>query len=414
MTKRTNQTKTTVYRRHAGGCPIKEQPLNTANCECPLWIHGKIRGKFIREALDTRTLATAIRRQSDLENGRDDDPGPGGGPHLVGKAGAKADITLEYAASEFLRTTKDLAGNTQKLYARCLRWFTKWAGSHNLEFLRDIESAHIRRYFEDNPGWGRGTQVVRLVQLGTFFSFCKRTPRRWIAYAPTEERSLRPRGKKAKAQGNDVRVPFSPAQVTAILAAVEQMPEDVRDRARGLIYLLLYSGMRISDATFAERACLLPNNFMEYTVIKTGKTIDLPPELQKPAIDALAKLPASRVYFFHEDADDDYAAARHALRHGDGEFSLLMPRYEPRVNAMSGLVRRVLKLAGVTGTCHSFRDTFAVSLLTQGVDVYSVSKALGHSDVRVTDKHYLKLVPGYRERMSQCTRALNYQFPQAG
>ena len=81
---------------------------------------------------------------------------------------------------------------------------------------------------------------------------------------------------------------------------------------------------------------------------------------------------------------------------------------------MSGLVRRVLKLAGVTGTCHSFRDTFAVSLLTQGVDVYCVSKALGHSDVRVTDKHYLKLVPGYRERMSQCTRALNYQFPQAG
>ena len=233
---------------------------------------------------------------------------------------SKGDITVEYAASEFLKTTKDLAGNTQKLYTRCLRWFRKWAEQQNLEFLRDIGSDHIRRYFEDNPGWGRGTQVVRLVQLGTFFNFCKRTPRRWIAYAPTEDRSLRPRGKKAKAQGNDVRVPFTPTQVTAILAAVEQMPEDVRDRARGLIYLLLYSGMRISDATFAERACLLPNNFMEYYVIKTGKAIDLPPELQKPAIDALAKLPKTRVYFFHEDVDDDYGDARRRFGPGTGNF----------------------------------------------------------------------------------------------
>ena len=187
MTKRTNQTKTTVYRRHAGGCPIKEQPLNTANCECPLWIHGKIRGKFIREALDTRTLATAVRRQSDLENGRDDgdDAGPGNGPRLVGTTNTpKGDITVEYAASEFLKTTKDLAGNTQKLYTRCLRWFRKWAEQQNLEFLRDIGSDHIRRYFEDNPGWGRGTQVVRLVQLGTFFNFCKRAFGQWIAYTP--------------------------------------------------------------------------------------------------------------------------------------------------------------------------------------------------------------------------------------
>jgi hypothetical protein len=39
---------------------------------------------------------------------------------------------------------------------------------------------------------------------------------------------------------------------------------------------------------------------------------------------------------------------------------------------------------------------------------------LGHSDVRITQQHYLKLIPGYRERMSQSTRVLAYQFPLAG
>jgi hypothetical protein len=39
---------------------------------------------------------------------------------------------------------------------------------------------------------------------------------------------------------------------------------------------------------------------------------------------------------------------------------------------------------------------------------------LGHSDVRITQQHYLKLIPGYRERMSKATRVLAYQFPLTG
>jgi hypothetical protein len=32
----------------------------------------------------------------------------------------------------------------------------------------------------------------------------------------------------------------------------------------------------------------------------------------------------------------------------------------------------------------------------------------------MTQEHYLKLVPGYRERMSQSTKVLAYPFPLAG
>ncbi len=414
MTKRTNTTKTTLYRRHAGKCPIKGQPNNVTNCECPIWIHGKVRGKFIRESLDTRTLSTAEKRQHDIEAGHDDDPTPGGGPVLVGKAPARGNETLEYAAAEFLKTTTDLSTASQKLYRRAVKHFGEWAARQELVALKSIESSHIREYFAANKRWKRGTARSRLVHLRVFFNYCHKT-KRWLAFSPTEDRTLNQNSKK---KDGTARPPFTPAQVTHILATVEQMPIEARDRARALIYLLLYTGMRISDATFCERSYLTPEGNMDYFVIKTRKQIALPPELQPPAIDALKKLPASRVYFFQPDVEGDYREARAALRDGE-DFDTLMPGYLTKIRETTALVLKVLKLAGLEGACHKFRDTFAINLLVgdgshrAGADIFTVSQMLGHSDVRITQEHYLKLVPGYRERMSKSTRVLAYQFPEA-
>jgi len=208
-------------------------------------------------------------------------------------------------------------------------------------------------------------------------------------------------------------VPFTPAEVTRILAAADGMPEADRTQARALVLLLLYSGMRISDATFCERAYLTERQTLDYWVIKTRRPIGLPPTLQPPALEALAALPPSRVYFFQPDRDDDYREARQALRQGE-DFTQAMPAYEARLRQTTALVMSVLEAAGISGACHRFRDTFAVNLLVGGADIYTVSKMLGHSDVRITDRSYMKLVPGYRELMSPATRFLNYQFPLAG
>jgi integrase len=44
------------------------------------------------------------------------------------------------------------------------------------------------------------------------------------------------------------------------------------------------------------------------------------------------------------------------------------------------------------GHPHRFRDTFAVSLLLKGVSLGSGSKLLGHTSIKVTERHYAPCV----------------------
>ena len=58
-------------------------------------------------------------------------------------------------------------------------------------------------------------------------------------------------------------------------------------------------------------------------------------------------------------------------------------------------ILRYAKLAKVTANVKMFRSTFASNLVMSGVDIYVVSKLLGHHDVKITEKHYAHLTPDF-------------------
>lgn len=391
LARRKRDTYLSAYRRHHSGC----SETNDLNCTCPLWVQGRLNRKYVRESLNTRSLPMAEMKIRDMLN-PPGPGGPGGGLQAVPVVGEAT--TLETAEALFLAKKSGSAPNTVTAYTAAVGHFRRFAEAHGVTELRAVKPPLIEQYFLEYGGaWKVRTKIGRLTHLRVFFNWAVKME--WLTVSPAKHTIKKPAG--------HAREPFSPEDVPKILAAAAMMPEEDRDQARALVLLMLYSGMRISDATFLLRKSISADRILDYTVIKTRTRIGLPIELHKSAVAALKKLPGSGDFFFQEPGD--YREAISALEQGHN-FATHLPKgfYMAALRKTTALVKQVLALAGLPGLCHRFRDTFAINMLTNGVDVFTVSQALGHSDVRITQQHYLNLVKDYRQRMSRSTRVLNY------
>ncbi|MBF6643583.1 site-specific integrase [Chryseobacterium indologenes] len=94
----------------------------------------------------------------------------------------------------------------------------------------------------------------------------------------------------------------------------------------------------------------------------------------------------------------------------DDTLSLLGPRGEDEIKIFEGLEYKLvikylpqwLKNAGIKKhfTFHGFRHTFATLQLTSGTDIYTVSKLLGHKDVKTTEV-YVRIVDELTKEASE-------------
>lgn len=58
-------------------------------------------------------------------------------------------------------------------------------------------------------------------------------------------------------------------------------------------------------------------------------------------------------------------------------------------------IYRIFESAKVDGNVKDLRSTFASNAVMSGLPIYTVSKLLGHHDVKITEKHYAHLAPDY-------------------
>ena len=63
--------------------------------------------------------------------------------------------------------------------------------------------------------------------------------------------------------------------------------------------------------------------------------------------------------------------------------------------------KRTFVAAGMpSGHSHQLRDTFAVELLQQGIPLEEVSKLLGHTSIKTTEKSYAPWMKGRQDRLN--------------
>ena len=91
------------------------------------------------------------------------------------------------------------------------------------------------------------------------------------------------------------------------------------------------------------------------------------------------------------------------LRDNDSTMVFLNNRGEiPSSNAVNKTLRKVMQEAGIKKQdfhFHSLRHSHVAYLLSQGIDLYAISKRLGHSNMMVTGKVYAYLIDEYKAKM---------------
>ena len=141
--------------------------------------------------------------------------------------------------------------------------------------------------------------------------------------------------------------------------------------------VLRWSGLRIRDVVTLEWTRLQDGKLFLRTQ-KTGTHVNIPlPPVAITAWDALPK------------------AGKHPFWSGNG-----LPK--SAVADWQRTLRKVFSLADppiTDGHAHRFRDTFAVELLLSGVDLQDVSILLGHSSIKVTERHYSPWVKARQTRL---------------
>jgi site-specific recombinase XerD len=358
------KTKLAVYRRHTAECPGKRQGRSYTKCGCPLWVNGTHHGEPIDQSLGTRDMQEALRQVQLLED-----------PHTPLLK------PVSEAVEAYQKHILPLEPVTQRKYANTLRRFLAYCERAGLRYLADLA-------VEDLDGYrltrmlAPTTSAKELTILRLLFSFS--VERRWIAENPAKKIKP-PRNIKPKEV-----VPYEPNEITRMLAACDVVGHSdyERRRARAMLLLLRYTGLRISDVATLRRDRVQNGRIFLHTK-KTGGMVFLP--VPKPLEDALAQLPAPRgagehprCWFWNE------ISSRGVVVHGAWRT-----------------LSAVFKYSGVQGAhAHKFRHTLATEILAQGHGEQDVADILGISPA-VVRKHYAKWSQSRQDRITRVMRAVH-------
>lgn len=331
-------------------------------------MQGSLGGEWVKRSLNTREWATAAATVHGWE--------------ASGEIGTvKPELpTVQVAVEKCLEeaTVRNLAKSTIKKRRELLEGkLLPYCKGKGYRHLRDLTVERLREF---RRGWRYSplSAAKRLEYLRGFFRFCVEAG--WLERNPAV--ALKP----TKVPHRPT-LPFSDEEVERLLEAGRSMTAFGRygPRIETMILLLRNSGLRIQDAACLERSRLEGDKLFLYQQ-KTGTPVYCPlPEDVVKKLQALVN--ANERYFFY----DGTSQPESMVKSWDRVFKKVGEKADPPVSDCHP---------------HRFRDTFAVSLLLKGVSLDSVSKLLGHSSIKVTERHYAPWIKARQDQLEAEVRLI--------
>ena len=222
----------TIQRRHSKRCPDRNQGPDFLKCRgrCPLRVCGMVDGRRIRKSLKTRDQRRALRRLAEMQD----------------EALTRPRKKLTDAIEAFHAQHEDKAPETKRKYRRVLSLLSEYCERGSFQYLDQMTMESLDKYGlwrrKENSRWIKEIEVLR-----QFFNFCRN--REWTTKNPAMN-LVRPKLLEA----NDIK-PFTQDEVVRIIAASDFIGRSnyERLRARAMVLLMRYEGLRISDVVTLSR-----------------------------------------------------------------------------------------------------------------------------------------------------------------
>jgi integrase/recombinase XerD len=348
----------TIFRRHLKTCKHAAKGRKYRTCGCPLSVEGRLRGEMIRKSLDLRNWENAQRLVREWEAGT---------PHAT---------TVTKACERFMAdcAARKLSDPMYRKYKHITEELKKAFGDIPLSEVTTDDLRRIRESWKLAPI----TMQKRMEMIRAFFTFCLNSD--WIKRSPAK-------AVKTPVVQSAPTLPFTDLEMEKILWAAEsireahpKMPKDAGKKLKALILLMRYSGLRISDAVMFRRETMKNGKlFLRQEKTKEPVWVPLPPDVVK----AVMTCDEGDEYFFYRNVGTPKSAIT------DWQWRL----------------RKVYDMAGVpSGHSHRLRDTFSVDLLSRGVSLETVSRLLGHTSIKTTQKHYAPFVKSSQDALEAAVK----------
>jgi site-specific recombinase XerD len=280
--------------------------------------------------------------------------------------------TVKEAVGEYLMAHKHHSTNTQKNNKQRLTLFADWCEQQGVT-LESLRSSHIRLFLEyvgSRPGLHGSTLKDSSVRC---YGKAVKALVSWLSaqedYGISAKVASRVELPKVAVEVIEV---FTHQQITDLFAAAEKMPYPVREKA--ILCTLIDTGVRASELCSLTMDHIWLDADDSYLLVmgKGRKQREVP-------VGRVTRLAIRRYVTRY----------RHAAGKNEQHVFLSHVGKPLTRGGLHQIVASIGERAGVPNChCHRFRHTFATQyLLNNNGDIYRLSRVMGHSSVRVSERY---------------------------